>query len=600
MPKYIEVKGDVIEFPDNMADADIEKAIKKNMLSVAPKPEIDDPGFLQSALIGAGRSTDRLIKGAQQAYYSVKGDKKALADLKAQAEADDAAYKPLQEMRPFATGIGEAVPSMAVPFGASATVLSTAGKMALAGGIPSALEYGTLGERAERGLYGAAGGAALPLLGAVGKSAKSFVEPLYTAGREQIVGRTLNRVAGDDAANVIAKLKDAKPLVPGSLPTAAEVAENGGISALQRATGQAFPSDFSRRGMEQSSARVGALRNIAGDDVAIDTAKALRNDATKDVYSQAKSATYFADDKLNDLLERPIVKKALARAEEIAKNDGRTFSFQTSTSAPFSGVGGRASQSSTNVSGQSLQDLKMAIDAMLKDPTSGIAGVEADQAKKLRGQIISWMESANPEFGAARKQFAQMSKPINQMQVGQALLEKLQPALADYGALGAETGATYARTLRNADQFVKNATDFKGAKSLADVMGVDNMGTLNSIAQDLARKSNAENLGRGVGSDTFQKLSMQNIAEQSGMPRLVGGLLDAPGVSRATKWVYRDSDEQAQKVIADAMLNPQKAAELMQAAKSGLLDDSPKLKKLLLQSGLRAGGLLTLSAVPKE
>ena len=80
------------------------------------------------------------------------------------------------------------------------------------------------------------------------------------------------------------------------------------------------------------------------------------------------------------------------------------------------------------------------------------------------------------------------------------------------------------------------------------------------------------------------------------MPRLVGGLLDFPVVSRATKWVYRDSDEAAQKVISEAMLNPAKAAQLMEQVDKGLLQDSPKLKQALLQTGMRIGGLLGMTA----
>lgn len=37
MPQYVEVKGQTIEFPDGMSAADIEKAIKSNMMAVPPK-----------------------------------------------------------------------------------------------------------------------------------------------------------------------------------------------------------------------------------------------------------------------------------------------------------------------------------------------------------------------------------------------------------------------------------------------------------------------------------------------------------------------------------------------------------------------------------
>ena len=600
MAQYIQVKGDIVEFPDGMSDADIASAIKKNMMSISPskqKAEAEDPGALGTIPIAAGKTVDRVLDGLTQMYLGARGESSALGGLKQNVAEKDAIYRPLQEKRPFATGLGEALPSMAIPFGASASLIGNAGRMALAGGVPAALEYGTAGERAQRGLIGAATGAVVPVLGALAKSAKTFAEPLYEGGRQMIAGRALNRVAGDDAANVISKLQAARPLIPGSMPTAGQVAENGGMAAFERMAKQADPSAYTQRGMEQASARLSALRGIAGDDAAIAAQAAARKTATEGAYTQAKNAVYVVDDNLQNLLERPLVKKAMDRAKGIAENDGRSFGFTTTSSAPFKGVGGAQEQVTKQVTGHGLQDLKMALDDMLKDPSSGIVGKEAEQARNLRGKIVNWMEGANPEFKAARTTYAAMSKPINQMQVGQELLTKLEPALADFGALGQETGATFARQLRNSDQMVKNATGFKGAGSLDELMGTQNMGTINSIAQDLARKSNSERLGAGVNSDTFQKLSMQNLAEQSGMPRLVGGLLDTPGLNRATKWIYRDSDEKAQKMIAEALLNPQKAAELMTGANRVILGNNPKLQALIGQAAMRSGGLLAGSVV---
>ncbi|MFW1886668.1 hypothetical protein ACG9X8_20450, partial [Acinetobacter nosocomialis] len=65
----------------------------------------------------------------------------------------------------------------------------------------------------------------------------------------------------------------------------------------------------------------------------------------------------------------------------------------------------------------------MAMDAMLKDPSSGVAGKEIEQVKNLRGAIVNWMEGANPVFKDARTTYAAMSQPINQMQVGRELLD---------------------------------------------------------------------------------------------------------------------------------------------------------------------------------
>jgi hypothetical protein len=119
---------------------------------------------------------------------------------------------------------------------------------------------------------------------------------------------------------------------------------------------------------------------------------------------------------------------------------------------------------------------------------------------------------------------------------------------------------------------------------------------LTAIAQDLARKSNAQNLGRGIGSDTFQKIAMSNIAEQTGMPRVMGGLLSLPGINRATRWIYQDADQQMRGLLSDALLNPQQTAKLMTDAERKLLANNPKSRKIIEQTLLRTGLLGAPSA----
>jgi hypothetical protein len=611
MPQRINVPGHgIVEFPDGMSDADIVKAISANTPSAAPaSAPFEDPGFAKTLVIGTGRTLDRVGKGVQQAYYSAKQpfdtkDVRSLVDgktdsqrkldqLAAQVKADDEAYAPLREARPWATGIGEAAPSLVLPGGGATTLLGNAGRMALSGAIPGALEYGSAGERAARAGVGAATGAAIPVLGMGLKTAKSFAEPLWQGGREKIAGRVLNTVAGDAAPQVIQRMRNAAPVVAGSMPTAAQVAESGGIAAMERAAAQANPEAYTQRAMEQASARMSALRGIAGDDASMAAALAAREGQSGPLFQQATKAVYQVDDKLANLLERPDMKDALKQAERLAANDGRTFQFSTTSSAPFKGVGGAQPVVSRQITGQGLQDLKMAIDGMLSDPASGFAGSAGRSLKNQRGQVLDWMEGVNPVFKQARTTHAELSKPINQMEVGQYLMDKVSPALSDFGALGQESGAQYARSLRNADQTVRAATQFKGNKTLADVMTPEQMATLTGVGTDLARKANAQNLGRGVGSDTFQKLAMNNIAQQSGMPRLMGGLLEMPGVSRATRWLYSDSDKQMQGLLADTLLNPQQAAMLMdEASKKALLSNSPKARQALEQVMLR-GGLLS-------
>jgi hypothetical protein len=542
-------------------------------VTVAP----DDPGAIMSALIGAGWTFDRVVKGMQQIYHGAKGDEKALADLKTNADEEKRLYEPLAQKHPIATAIGETLPAMAIPVGGTAGLAATVGKLAVAGALPGALEYGSAGERAKRGALGAAGavagGAVVPKVveatvkgvPAVGRAVRAAVEPLTEKGRQTIAGRTLANAAGDEAPVVAQRLAQAGELVPGSLPTAAQVAENGGIAALERSVSAAQPAEFTRRGMDQAAARTGAIRNMAGDEATRAAAVKARATATDPLYQQAKGATYTMDESLQRLLETPAMQQAMGRAKTLAENNQRPFTFEVPGHDVMAGLGNSAGGGSKQITGQGLQDLKMAVDAMLKDPASGFAGAEGQALKGLRGQLLNWMEGRNPVFKQARTTYADMSKPIGQMDVGQELLKAIEPALNDFGGLARETGNKYATALRNADQTAVKATKFKGT-GMRDLMTPDQMGSLESVAGDLARKANAQDLGRGAGSDTFQKLALSNIAERSGAPGVVGTALDLPGVSKVAKFLYREPEEKIQTLIAKSLLEPKSAAQLMEDA----------------------------------
>jgi hypothetical protein len=176
MPKIIEVPGQgQIEFPDSMGDAEIVAAIQKMSPAKPASPAVEDPGFVKGALVAAGRTFDRVGKGVQQMYYGARSAMHApglsdliagnpwdqkLDKLKQDAQSDDKYYAPLQKARPWTTGIGEALPSLAIPMGGGAGALAKLGRAAVGAAIPGALSYGSAEERAKAAAVGALGGAA--------------------------------------------------------------------------------------------------------------------------------------------------------------------------------------------------------------------------------------------------------------------------------------------------------------------------------------------------------------------------------------------------------------------------------------------------------
>lgn len=129
-----------------------------------------------------------------------------------------------------------------------------------------------------RTAYGAAGGllpafaAPAARLGAISLSAplgdvRDFVRTFTDSGRRQIAGRVLNDAAGPYASQVSGMDNAALgPLIPGSDPTLGQVANNGGISALEKiaASRGVNSGKFADRRIQQREAQQ-ALANEVGD-----------------------------------------------------------------------------------------------------------------------------------------------------------------------------------------------------------------------------------------------------------------------------------------------------------------------------------------------
>lgn len=509
------------------------------------------PESLSNILAGAGRAFSQTGQGVSQ----IVGAGPTAEQVDYRKSLDEPLLKNKSGMLGNVIGdVAQIAPAMFIPG------INTIAGGAISGGVLGAAKpVGENDDRLQNAAISAALGAAIPTGIAAYKTGKSLVEPLYARGREAIAGRLLNRVSSPNSPTVAGRLSSATEIIPGSAPTAAEVAESGGVSALQRAMSAADPEAYTQRAMEQSSARLNALRGIAGEEGKRELFDAARKSAANDLYRQAYSAGMdlrrdavtgkflpakeiaARKDEISKLLSAPSMQEAISRAKRLMQDEIQ------STANPAGSV-------------QGLDYARRALNDMI-----GEAPRASNQQRiliGLRDRLDDTLNKLSPKYAEARATFAEMSKPINQMDVGKALLDKFEPALSDYGALGRETAAKYATALRNEGESVaRAATGMRGG--LSSVMTPEQMKLINDVARDLARKANAQDLGRGVGSDTFQKFSMANIAEQSGMPKAVNFATSLPGLSRATNWVYRDSDQQLRELLARTLLSPKDSARLM-------------------------------------
>ena len=535
----------------------------------AVKQAIDVPAVALERTFGGQRVSRAL--GMPTAQESAQMTRQLLAE----AEALDA---PLLATGAGRAGsiVGQVAPLLPTAFIPGANTYAGA---ALIGGGASALTTpGDISERGLAGLGGAVGGAAGTAAGrAVGagyQGLKALFAPFTERGQQSIAARSLQAFASNPAAAAAALRAGGVSRIPGVQQTAAEIALDPGLAQLQRtiANNPDAGRALAQRAMQNQEARAAALENIAGTPAQRQAAVTSREQLAQDAYRAATQANYTLDEQLANLLQRPAMRQALSRAQTVAQNEGRPFSFTVEQAAPFAGVGGGAPQATRQITGQGLQDLKMAMDEMLTDPASGFAGKSGNAVRNLQRQLVSWMEGANPQFKVAREGYKQASMPINQMDVGRELMGKLQPAS---GAVG-ERGEMFARALANPDDLAKSATGWKGAR-LEQIMTPEQMATLNALRDQIAGVANANNLGRAVGSNTGQNFVSQNFLRQTlgplGLPQSWAESALLESFMRPVQFAARAGEQRITPKIANALLDPQEAARLLQLAEQRALLD---------------------------
>ena len=216
--------------------------------------------------------------------------------------------------------------------------------------------------------------------------------------------------------------------------------------------------------------------------------------------------------------------------------------------------------------------------ALDKQIANAAGNTEKEILLGVKDQLMAFLEKQSPKYAEAVATYAEGSKPINQMAVGEYLKNKLIPALGEEGGLLNERGNAYAEALRKSAETAKTATGFKGA-TLENVFA-DNpahLQTLQNIAKDIARGENAKTLGLGVGSNTYQNLAMANMSAKSGLPMMA---LEAPGINAISRWIYKNPSETMQKQLAQALTDPKMAAQL-------IADAAPKDRSRLMAAALR-------------
>lgn len=427
---------------------------------------------------------------------------------------------------------------------------------------PSTSTQETLGNTALGGALGPVGIGIGRGAGALYQGAKAALEPLFQGGQQRVAARALQAFAGgpQDAAAAAQRLANPPSVLPGVQPTTAELANNAGLSQMERSlrNNPEYLTAMTNRNQANRGAMTTALGNIAGTPQDMALATRMRSQLSSPLYDSATSAVVSADPDLGKLMARPSMQKAWDRAQQIAAE--RSIQLTPANT--------------NDVSGQTLQYLKMGLNDLQETADQkGMGAHEQAALANTLGDFNKWTMKNVPQLRAADRSYQDLSRPINQMQVGSALSDKLIPALGDFGNNTRLSAGNYANALRNGDQLAAKVTG-QPQLGLRDILNPGQQRTVQQVGEQLGRRANADELGRAVGSNTGQNVISQNtLAQFLGPLGLPQGLAARAAQSslgqsivRPLNFLTQAGTPKVMDQLANAALDPQTARGLLQMA----------------------------------
>ena len=264
---------------------------------------------------------------------------------------------------------------------------------------------------------------------------------------------------------IVNALRNANPATEGYAPTAGEAITQLGLTkypSLQQEVARFAPTEYYQRGQGQNAALMQPL-NVAES---IPTAIVKRGAETGPMYEAATAPGKVADvskvaNHIDSVLQRNPGNTALVKEFNVIKKGLTDESGALRTDA------------------QQISSTVDNIKAALKDEKNTFIKGELNKAKDMLVEAI-------PGYTEAQKQFAKLSKPINQMEVADFLKTKLGSALRDENKL---TPASYANALANAPSTIKRATGLPAYENLSDIVTPAQMKVLDGIKSDLANRA---------------------------------------------------------------------------------------------------------------
>ena len=339
---------------------------------------------------------------------------------------------------------------------------------------------------------------------------------------------------------IINALRNYDEYVAGGMPTAGVAATPAGstrYAALQAEVADRMSTPYRERDIANKAARERALSPIAQDEAAMAAAERARSGASTPLYTAAKQGTVDVSGVipvLDDLIAKNPGNRELVRemrqirADLIA--DKKTGALRSDAAEIVSVIDGIKTR-------------------LAKEDTKFIKG-------KLR-DVRELLTDAVPGYRTAQETFAQASKPINIMQVGQYLEGKLKPAVET--AVGERAGA-FSEAVKNAPGTIKRSTGESRFTQLTDILTPQQAAIVEGIRKDLAREAEFTSQAR-AGAAGGKAIPAAELAKS---PAFFSKLATIANTS--IDRLQGKINEKAALELAAEMLDPRVAADVLEKA----------------------------------
>ena len=478
------------------------------------------------------------------------------------------------------------------------------GAVAQGGAIGATQQVGTGDSRMSNTGLGAllsGVGVAVPrAAGAVYRSARNGIVAPTVNGAQRAAARTIQELADDPAA-----LMQARPsAIPGVRRTLFEESLVPSVARLEtRSRGTA--NGWKEFDAANDGARQAAIRTFAGDEAALDGARAARSKAADPLYAAANKAEGVDTSRLvsqikrlekaqegrtavqkgladvRNLLVREVPeaerkKTALAALDAFASGGRKSAADFDAAKAAMSAVRRGEVPQAQFVSQAGRDALKAAQKAMktesapqdkmrvianvrltINDMLAGKYGGESGQAMAgsralmaVKNQLDRVAAKGSPEFAQATQAFRSMSAPVNRMQAGQRLLEQatsrnLDPISGQYPLVS----GMYGGKVKGLDKLVQDATGFRKAKA-ANVFRPEDMRTIGNVQDDLSRSAARLQYGNGGGSHTASQGELGLTLARKAFARVI------PGFNNSVEYLDAAARTRVDAALNEMLMNP--------------------------------------------